>query len=113
VDDEQRITELIARWLQLPRYRVTTAETAAGALVAAEQERPDVIISDKLLPVHSGLWLLQEVRQRWGIMPPIILISGAPFTPDERHVLDALGNTMFLQKPFSRDELDSALARLL
>jgi response regulator RpfG family c-di-GMP phosphodiesterase len=46
-------------------------------------------------------------------MPPIILISGAPFTPDERHVLDALGNTMFLQKPFSRDELDSALARLL
>ena len=113
MDDEQRIAELIVRWLREPHYRVKTGETAADALVAAELERPDIIISDKLLPVQIGLWLLKEVRQRWGIALPVILISGAPFTADERYVLDTLGNTTFLQKPFSRDELNSALARLL
>ena len=113
MDDEQRIAELIVRWLRDPLYRVMTAASAADALVAAERERPDIIISDKLLPAQSGLWLLTEVRKRWGMTLPVILISGAPFTADERHVLDTLGNTMFLQKPFTRDELNSTLARLL
>jgi hypothetical protein len=43
---------------------------------------------------------------------PVILISGAEFTPEERHQFETLGNAVYLQKPFSRIEMDSAIARL-
>jgi DNA-binding response OmpR family regulator len=112
VDDEQRIRELIVRWLRTPEYRVMTIETAEGGLAAVEEERPDLIITDKLLPQHSGLWLLKELRQRSEAVP-VILISGAEFTPDERHQLETLGNAVYLQKPFSRAELDSAIGGLM
>jgi two-component system phosphate regulon response regulator OmpR len=112
VDDEQRVRELIVRWLRSPGYRVETTETAEDALVAVEAERPDLIIADKLLPLHSGLWLLKEIRQLGGALP-VILISGAEFTPEERRQFETLGNAVYLQKPFSRVELDSAIARLM
>jgi two-component system phosphate regulon response regulator OmpR len=112
VDDEQRIRELIVRWLRSPEYRVTTIETAEGGLAAVEEERPDLVIADKLLPLHSGLWLLKELRQRDETVP-VILISGAEFTPDERHELETLGKAVYLQKPFSRAELDSAIGGLM
>jgi two-component system phosphate regulon response regulator OmpR len=112
VDDEQRVRELIVRWLRTPEYRVQTTETAEDALVAMEADRPDLIIADKLLPLHSGLWLLKEVRHLGGALP-VILISGAEFTSEERRQFDTLGNAVYLQKPFSRVELDSAIARLM
>ena len=111
VDDEQRVRELIVRWLRSPECRVQTTETAEDALAAVDKERPDLIIVDKLLPLHSGLWLLKEVRQLDQTLP-VILISGAEFTSDERRQFETLGNAEYLQKPFSRSELDSAIARL-
>ena len=111
MDDEQRVRELIVRWLRNPEYRVETTETAEDALAALEGDRPDLIIADKLLPSHSGLWLLKEIRHLDQALP-VILISGAEFTAEERRQFEALGNAEYLQKPFSRSELDSAIARL-
>ena len=112
VDDEQRIRELIARWLRSPEYRIEMKETAEEALAAVEDQRPDLIIADKLLPLRSGLWLAKEIRQQ-GDHLPVILISGADFTDDERRQFETLGNAVYLQKPFSRIELDSAIACLM
>ena len=96
------------RWLRPPAYRVTVAESATDALAAAELDRPDLIISDILLHFRSGMWLLKEVRRRWMELP-VILISGAPFSPVELEEIAEFKKAIFLQKPFTRLQLERAV----
>jgi len=64
VDDEADITALVAYHLAKAGYRVSTASSAAEALKAANDERPDVVVLDLMLPGVSGYDVLTELRSR-------------------------------------------------
>jgi CheY-like chemotaxis protein len=77
---------------------VITAGHGADALAKAQQQWPDLVISDCMMPVMNGLELCAALRSLpGGATLPIILCSGAP----ERHDLSQSSHNLFLRKPVS------------
>jgi two-component system, cell cycle sensor histidine kinase and response regulator CckA len=105
VDDEAPIRVLVSDVLRRLGYRVLTAENADAALDSAREHRDSLrlVITDVVMPGHSGLDLAKELNQT---MPhvPVLFMSGYP-----ERVLAANGHTVpaaaFLLKPFALDVL--------
>jgi CheY-like chemotaxis protein len=57
VDDEVAIVKAWKRILQLEGYRVVTASSGDVGLVAASEEKPDLIVTDRSIPVMEGVEL--------------------------------------------------------
>lgn len=63
VDDEKEIREMLARHFRLNDYVVHIAENGRQAIEVLERERIDILITDLLMPVMSGIELLEYVRE--------------------------------------------------
>jgi two-component system OmpR family response regulator len=89
-------------------YLVSRCVDGMSGLAAAVAQRPHVIVLDVMLPDTDGWTMLQELKS-WPetLHIPVIFASGAAarLTPGERHLAEAV-----IQKPFSLDELISAVA---
>ncbi|MBG7621376.1 response regulator [Herbaspirillum sp. AP02] len=110
VDDEIDITDTYSMLLELHGFRVVTAIHGADALAKAQQEWPDLVISDCMMPVMNGLELCAALRALPGGQTlPVILCSGAP----ERHDLSQSSHNLFLRKPVFFDRLLEEIQRLL
>lgn len=109
VDDEVDITEMYAMLLPLYGFRAITASNATEALGLLATERPDVILSDCMMPGMDGVAFCAAVRTMAGYQQtPFILMSGAP----ERHFLETSNYDAFLRKPFSFELLIELLVRM-
>jgi CheY-like chemotaxis protein len=108
IEDELPTQQAILKLLTALRYEALAVESAVDALTSIERRQPTVVISDYVLPVLDGLWLLKQIRERWPSIP-VILITGA--IPPEAAFQEAqsLGAVAFLGKPFTREELDEAI----
>jgi two-component system sensor histidine kinase/response regulator len=107
-DDEEYIADVIAILLEDEGYRVLRAKNGAEALALAEGEHPDLVVSDVMMPLLSGLELARELRDREnGYGPPIILCSAVrpPSNLPER--------TVFMAKPFDIETLTATVRALL
>lgn len=113
VDDEPDITALVVYHLAKTGYRVSTAATGKEALDAAEEERPDVVVLDLMLPGISGYEVLQELRQREETRDVgIILLTSRREEGDRIRGLTE-GADDYLTKPFSPQELSLRVAALV
>lgn len=106
IDDEPHILRALRINLSVRGYEVITASTGAGALHAAAEHRPDVVILDLGLPDISGIEVLAGLRG-W-LTAPVIVLSARADSSDKVHALDA-GADDYVTKPFGMDEF---LARL-
>ncbi|ORV45666.1 two-component system response regulator [Mycolicibacter engbaekii] len=106
VDDEPQILRALKINLSVRGYEVVTASTGAGALRAAAEQRPDVVILDLGLPDISGIEVLAGLRG-W-LTAPVIVLSARTDSADKVEALDA-GADDYVTKPFGMDEF---LARL-
>jgi PAS domain S-box-containing protein len=112
VEDNQDMGHFIASTLG-SSYRITLAADGAAGLLQAEALRPDLIVTDLMMPVMSGdelaarLAAHQELRD----IPVLMLTARA----DEETRVEALrqGVHDFLAKPFSVDELQARVANLI
>ncbi|MGE0352675.1 MAG: response regulator [Gemmatimonadales bacterium] len=116
VDDEPDITALVAYHLAKVGYRVSTAANGPEALKAAQEERPDIVILDVMLPGVSGYDVLADLRRREDTRDVgVILLTARREEPDRIRGL-SLGADDYLTKPFSPQELTlrvNALVRRL
>lgn len=113
VDDDPEILELITFVLSRQSYRVLEAANGQDALdVAADYAAPiHLIISDVNMPQMSG-WKLLERLRAWYPSIRFLMMSGYPQPADS--IADMAGTpTAFLAKPFTADELSSAVRELL
>ena len=110
VDDEALLREALVRWIKSLGYRSVGAASADDAIAEITREVPIAIIVDMVMPGHDGLWLLEQIRDRWPSLW-VIMASGANL--DEQQVLKArrLGAEDFIAKPFGRETLYQALLR--
>jgi len=94
--------------LEDAHYHVTVAANGKEGLDMALQERPELIISDFMMPILSGLEMIAKLHEA-GYTNPILLCSAIPETqlPTERPSYGA-----FLRKPYSGAELLDAVTRL-
>jgi two-component system phosphate regulon response regulator OmpR len=102
VDDDQRIRDLIARFLQENGYRVTVAEDAAMARTRMSGLSFDLIILDIMMPGETGLSLAGDLRSYSQV--PILMLT-ARSDPEDRITGLETGADDYLTKPFEPREL--------
>jgi len=103
VDDDARVREFIRINLELEGYEVREAERADEALAAIENQAPDLVLLDVVMPGTDGWQLLQRMQERHGSIP-VIMFSGKV---DERGAARAAeqGAHGFVGKPFDPQQL--------
>jgi DNA-binding response OmpR family regulator len=104
VEDEPTIAELVGRYLVRAGYTARTAADGLEALAAVEQRRPDLVVLDVMLPRLDGLAVLQQLRERDGPTPGVILLTARGSEQDRIAGL-RLGADDYVAKPFSVGEL--------
>ncbi len=106
VDDEPQIVRALRINLAARGYRVLAAADGAGALRAAADSRPDVVVLDLGLPDLDGTTVIERLR-RWSSVP-VIVLSARTDAADKIQALDA-GADDYVTKPFGMDELLASL----
>ena len=94
-------------------YRVFAARDGGEALRIAQRNRPDLIVTDIMMPVLSGLELLQKIRQDDELRDtPVILLTAKASISDRLEGLQAKADD-YVTKPFYVGELLSRARNLL
>ncbi len=101
VDDDPQLIRLVRANLE-PDYRVLSAADGASALGILEQEVPDLVILDIMLPGMDGYALCQRVREISSV--PIIMLTAKVEDVDKVKGLK-LGADDYITKPFNVQEL--------
>ena len=103
VDDEQTLADIIADTLSEKDFTVTVAYNGVEGLRAFDRERPQVVVTDIMMPGMDGLSLVAELRRRDPSVP-ILFLSARSAAEDVVRGFEAGGND-YLRKPFAMSEL--------
>jgi len=113
VDDEDDIRELLVAYLEKEGYQVSEAEDGQRAVQTAQEQTPDVVILDIMLPKMSGLEVLSALRRDSDVY--VIMLTAKTEEVDKLVGLN-MGADDYLTKPFSPRELvarvNAAMRRL-
>ncbi len=105
VDDEDSLRNLLKRHLEFQGYEVTDANSALDALSIVEQQEPDLIVSDIMMPEMDGLEFCQRLRAtNLGQLIPFIFLSSKGELED-RIIGLSMGADDYINKPFEMREL--------
>jgi two-component system, OmpR family, KDP operon response regulator KdpE len=102
IDDEPQITRVLRTALAAQGYDVRAANDPEEALRLFEEWSPDLIMTDLMMPVISGVEVCRHVRSKSAI--PIIVLSVRDQERSKVEALDA-GADDYVTKPFSIQEL--------
>lgn len=113
VDDDDRIREYVRVNLEAEGYVVREASSAEEGLEALDEESPDLILLDVMMPKVDGWEMLQRVHEKHGVGAiPVIMFSGKV---DEQSAAEATsrGAQGFIGKPFDPRALIDSTKQLL
>jgi len=110
VDDETSVTDLIGYNLEKAHYEVLVAHDGEAALQTAQEQNPDLILLDLMLPKIDGLDVCRELRKTSQV--PIIMVTARGEEADRVIGLE-LGADDYLCKPFSMRELMARIKAVL
>jgi two-component system, OmpR family, response regulator len=112
VEDEEDGANSLAELLGLFGYRVAVARTGTAALLAAEMDRPDVVLLDIRLPDIDGWEVARRMRDTatGGPQPVVVAITGSSTEADQWRSVDA-GIDLHWVKPADPATLLATLAR--
>lgn len=103
VDDDDRLRELLTRYLGENGFNVSSARDAANARASLSGLQFDLIVLDVLMPGEKGVDLARSLREA-GVKVPILLLTALSETEDRIAGLEA-GVDDYLAKPFEPREL--------
>jgi DNA-binding response OmpR family regulator len=111
VDDEPIVLDVVRRYLERDGHRVVTAASGDEARTKIEDERPDLVLLDVMLPGETdGLALCRWIRSTSEL--PVILVT-ARGEESDRIVGLELGADDYVTKPFSPRELATRVKTVL
>lgn len=111
VDDEFNILELLATSLRFAGFEVVTAGNGREAIEKAEQEQPDLIVLDVMMPGMDGFDVTRRLREG-GRTYPVLFLTAKDATEDKVAGLSAGGDD-YVTKPFSLDEVIARIRAIL
>jgi excisionase family DNA binding protein len=111
VDDDERLRQYVRANLELEGYTVREAASAEAGLEALEEQAPDLILLDVMMPKVDGWEMLRRVRERHGVDAiPVIMFSGKVDSPEQAEAGGAQG---FIGKPFDPQQLIESTKQLV
>ncbi len=110
VEDEPNIAEVVSLYMRRAGFQVRLADDGLSAIASLEEQLPDLLILDLMLPGVDGLALTRWLRERSDV--PIIMLTA------RRHEADRIagfemGADDYVVKPFSPQELVSRVKAIL
>ncbi|MEQ8145847.1 response regulator transcription factor [Streptomyces sp. OP7] len=111
VDDEQSITELLSMALRYEGWQIRSATDGQGAVRAAREFRPDVVVLDLMLPDMDGLAVLGRLRHELPDVP--VLFLTAKEAVEDRIAGLTAGGDDYVTKPFGLEEVVARLRGLI
>jgi CheY-like chemotaxis protein len=111
VDDEKPVRQFLVTAFEQEGHRVLEAWHGRHALhiIASSDTRPDLVISDVMMPLVGGVELCRTLKADPATADiPVVLMSAAPQRASSSAGADAL-----IGKPFDLDALDALVHRLL
>jgi two-component system, OmpR family, response regulator len=111
VDDEPRITDLVAMALRYEGFEVQTAGTGREGLKKVEEFRPALIVLDVMLPDMDGFAVTERLAAD-RVKVPILFLTARDAVEDKVRGL-TLGGDDYVTKPFSIEELVARIRALL
>lgn len=112
VDDEPDLRLLVQLHLA-DEYGVVTVATGEEALAAVEDETFDAVLLDLRLPGMDGWGVLERLRQKPETRKVPVIVLTAHGSPGTEARCRAAGSNGFLNKPFTGDQLRTAVRRVL
>jgi two-component system OmpR family response regulator len=103
VDDEENLRSMLAAALRHHGFEVSAAATGREALVAVDEQSPDLVVLDVMLPDLDGFEVCRRMRNG-GDHTPVLFLTARDATEDKVRGL-TMGGDDYLQKPFSLEEL--------
>ena len=110
IDDDEKLNGLLDEYLSNFGYKIKTYENPVSALQALNQQLPDLVILDVMLPDMNGFEVCKEIRKSYTV--PIIMLTARGEVTDRIVGLE-LGADDYLPKPFEPRELLARIQSIL
>jgi len=107
IDDDRRLTAMLATWTASRGVELTCAHTVADGLSTLRTQRFDALVLDLMLPDGDGLDVCRRIRTSWPDLPVLMLTARGD--PTDRVIGLEVGADDYVAKPFDPREL---LARI-
>lgn len=112
IEDDNMTIQILKFIFTKEGYELLISKDVLDAIERIPNETPDLVITDIILPMKSGLEIIQFIKKNYPNIPVLALSS---LGEEETTVVDAfkLGADDFIAKPFSPNELLSRVKRYL
>jgi two-component system phosphate regulon response regulator PhoB len=113
IEDEEAISQLVAYNLEKEGFTVATCMDGDEAMVVIDEEKPDLVLLDWMLPNVSGIEICRRMRGRIDTRDiPVIMLTARGEEEDRVRGLE-LGADDYVTKPFSMTELAARIRAVL
>jgi len=112
IEDEPNIIEAIRFILSRDGWNVLTHADGNTAFQAIQNQTPDVIILDAMLPNRSGFDILQDIRSEAATQDIPVMMLTARGQQKDRDMAERFGANRFMTKPFSNAEVLDVMRQL-
>ncbi len=113
IDDDKSILRLLEFTLQRAGHTVSTYSDAAQGLTQSEQQHPDLIVLDVMMPQMNGYEFCRQARQKPPLAKTPILMFSARYQSIDRKAALESGATDYLAKTTSPNDLLKRIAEML
>jgi DNA-binding response OmpR family regulator len=114
IDDDEMFREMLARFMETAGHAVASASDGEKGLKAYARFRPDLVITDIMMPEKEGLETIAELRALRRDLPIIAVSGGGQVVhADFLSVAERAGASRTFHKPFEPAEMTAAVASLL
>ncbi len=110
VDDDSRIRDLLRLYLEKADFQITEADNGIAALLLYQQNKPDIILLDIMMPILDGLETCRQIRKINST--PIILLT-ARTEEDDKLLAFGSGADDYVEKPFNPSEVVARIRAIL
>lgn len=107
IEDDPSINEVVCAHLERHGLRCRQAFSGTEGLMLLREQRPDVVVTDLMLPGVPGEEIVRAIRQSDAALP--IIVISARITAADKIMLLSSGADDYLTKPFDLDELHARI----
>jgi len=111
-DDEEVVNALAAIFRPNKRFKVRAHTTVAAALQDTGQHPPQLVICDHLMPEHSGIETLRQLRRRFPLLRSILLTGQSLADEEITRGMNEGVVDLYISKPWNQAELTETVQRM-